>query len=203
MPRRRAPIASGPSSMRSGADGGRRLVGVCVARGERASLAWRIGGCGIILLWCMLSTGCCRVLGLAYRTTISEPGEYCPTSDRQVSLELYSKWADQAWRGESEACAESIMQPDYAVGFHDGFVDFVYSGGSGEPPPVPPRRFWNASFRTDEGKLRANQWFEGYRHGARVAREGGYRERATLHSSVADSQSDRHILADQREPTGS
>jgi hypothetical protein len=68
---------------------------------------------------------------------------------------------------------------------------------------VPPRRFWNAGFRTDEGKLRANQWFEGYRHGARVAREGGYRERATLHSSVTNCQSDRHILVDQREPTGS
>src|SRR2546430_9116542 len=42
----------------------------------------------------------------SYRTTISEPGEYCTTADRQVSIELYSKWADQAWRGESEACAE-------------------------------------------------------------------------------------------------
>jgi hypothetical protein len=142
-------------------------------------------------------------LGLAYRTTIFEPSDYYPTTDRQLSLELYSKWADQAWREESEACADSIVQPDYAFGFHDGFVDFVYAGGLGEPPPVPPRRFWNAGFRTDEGQRRANQWFEGYRHGARVARDGGYRERATLHSSIANIQGDRHSFEDQREPIGS
>jgi hypothetical protein len=148
---------------------------------------------------CIFSTGCCRVLGLAYRTTIAEPRAYCTNCDRQASLELYSAWADQAWREQSEACATAILQPDYAAGFHDGFVDYVFAGGTGEPPPVPPRIFWNASLRTADGKQRAEQWFEGYRHGSRVAREGGYREVATVHGSVAVRQSNSRSLADSRE----
>src|SRR5688500_7470219 len=70
------------------------------------------------------------------------------------------------------------------MGFRDGFVDFVYLGGTGEPPPVPPRQFWNVMLRSPEGKVRANLWFDGYRHGAAVARDGGYRELGRVHSSL-------------------
>src|SRR5689334_23014106 len=76
----------------------------------------------LILLWCVFSTGCCRVLGLAYRTTIAEPRDYCSHCDKRYSLELYSQWADQAWRERFDAWDRAIHQPDYAVGFHDGFV---------------------------------------------------------------------------------
>src|SRR4029079_17454825 len=57
--------------------------------------------------------------------------------------------------------------------------------GTGEPPPVPPRQYWNAILRTEHGKQRANQWFEGYRHGARVARDGDFREMGIVHSSAS------------------
>jgi hypothetical protein len=198
MPRTRPPKASVcvRSSTRSGWDRASRLVAGRV-ESCRAIPAWQIAAYGIVLLWCLLSSGCCRVLGLAYRTTISEPAEYCTRCDKKASLELYSQWADQAWREQSDACATEIMQPDYASGFHDGFVDLVYSGGTGEPPPVPPRVFWNSGFRAD-GKQRANQWFDGYRHGARVAREGGYREMAIVQTSTA-GEGYRHSEVDGRE----
>jgi hypothetical protein len=73
---------------------------------------------------------------------------------------------------------------DYETGFIDGFVDYVFAGGNGEPPPVPPRRLWNVYFRSEEGHLRAADWFTGYRHGAGYARDGGYRELSTIRSSL-------------------
>jgi hypothetical protein len=78
------------------------------------------------------------------------------------------------------------LTADYRSGFLDGFVDYTYAGGTGEPPPVPPRTFWNVQLRSLEGKARVNQWFAGYRHGARMAASGGYRALATIHTSFGE-----------------
>ena len=137
----------------SGTDSERTFVNVTAAQ-DKPARTLLIGWYCLVVLWCVFSTGCCRVLGLAYRTTIAEPRAYCTNCDKRESLELYSQWADQAWREQSEACTTTIEQPDYAIGFHDGFVEYVYAGGTGEPPPVPPRTFWNVGLRTAEGKLR-------------------------------------------------
>jgi hypothetical protein len=146
--------------------------------------AWPAVGYGLMLLWCIGSVGCCRLLNLAYRTTSYEPSLYCPGRDETYSLDLYSHWADDAWSQEAGACSESVASPDYSCGFHAGFVDYCYAGGTGEPPPVPPRIYWNANWRLSDGKACVRAWFEGYRHGARVARDGGYRESAVVQSST-------------------
>jgi hypothetical protein len=143
-----------------------------------------LAGYSLLLLWCIGSTGCCRLLNLAYRTTSYEPALYCPASDETYSLDLYSHWADEAWSREVGGCGDSIALPDYSLGFHAGFVDYCYAGGTGEPPPVPPRIYWNVSWRLSDGKASVRAWFEGYRHGARVARDGGYRESAVVQSST-------------------
>jgi hypothetical protein len=81
-------------------------------------------------------------------------------------------------------CPELLGSPDYALGFRDGFVDYVYAGGNGEPPPVPPRQYWNVMLRSPEGKQLADAWFAGYRHGAQIARDGGYRDLGTIRTSL-------------------
>jgi len=121
---------------------------------------------------------------------IKEPAAYSWKHDRRRSVEAYRQWADLAWHEEANACPQLLGNPDYAIGFRDGFVDFVYAGGSGEPPPVPPREYWNVILRTPDGKQRANQWFDGYRHGAQVARDGGYRELGTVDSSLFGVEGD-------------
>lgn len=142
-----------------------------------------------VISGCILATGC-TVYQNALRTLRYEPAAYCWKHDRCRSVELYRQWADQAWREESQSCREMRGQKDYVMGFRDGFVDYVYAGGNGEPPPVPPRQFWNVGLRSPDGKQRVNQWFEGYRHGAQVARAGGYRDLATVQSSLFGIESD-------------
>jgi hypothetical protein len=138
----------------------------------------------LIVLCCANSVGCCRVLNLAYRTTRYEPSLYCAGCDETRSLDVYSQWAERAWSEQIAGCSDAVPSSDYAFGFRAGFVDYCYAGGTGEPPPVPPRIYWNVELRSPEGKARARDWFEGYRQGARVARAGGYREAAVVASST-------------------
>lgn len=145
---------------------------------------WKFACLSTLLLLVTSSTGCCRLLNLAYRTTRYEPGLYCGGCDETDSLALYSRWADEAWGKETGGCVDPTILPDYRLGFRAGFVDYCYAGGTGEPPPVPPRIYWNIGGRLD-GKAAARAWFDGYRHGARSAHDGGYRQSAVVQSSTA------------------
>jgi hypothetical protein len=138
------------------------------------------------MLACVLisQTGC-AVWHQARMTVISEPSAYSWKWDRSRSLKAYRRWADEAWLAERGGCPDVAGDADYALGFRDGFVDYVYAGGDGQPPPVPPRRYWNVALRGPAGKGAAAQWFAGYRHGANVARGGGYRENGIVASSYA------------------
>jgi len=113
--------------------------------------------------------------------------------DRKRSIETYRWWADRAWREQCSSDPEGCESRAYVAGFKEGFVDYVYGGGSGEPPPVPPRPFWNVEERNPRGHSAATDWFAGYRHGAQVAREEGYRKRALVPSSLflLDPQEER------------
>jgi hypothetical protein len=69
---------------------------------------------------------------------------------------------------------------DYARGFLKGFEDYVYAGGNGLPPPVPPPRYWGIYYQTPEGHQAIEDWFAGFRHGTEAARDSGYREQVLV-----------------------
>jgi hypothetical protein len=125
----------------------------------------------------------CSVCQQARRTMLYEPLHFGWKLDRARSLKTYRRWAADAWRFEKSACPEVAASSHYAEGFRDGFVDLLYAGGDGQPPPIPPRKFWNMAWRGPAGQAGAQQWFAGFRRGAQVAHEGGYRQQATVESS--------------------
>lgn len=71
--------------------------------------------------------------------------------------------------------------PHYEKGFKKGFADYLVWGGSGEPPPVPPKHYWGAD--TPEGRQAAQEWFAGFRHGAALAKKSGARETIVVPAS--------------------
>jgi hypothetical protein len=83
---------------------------------------------------------------------------------------------------------EACQSIEYKRGFEDGFSDYLYAGGTGEPPPVPPRRLWNLDYRTPAGQNAVQNWFAGFRRGAGAARDAGYRRIVTVPASVAMNQ---------------
>ncbi|TWT96163.1 hypothetical protein Pla108_32500 [Botrimarina colliarenosi] len=133
-------------------------------------------------LLCLGNSGC-SVWRYARLSCIEEPKLFCEREDDLASLATYQSWADEAWAETGACCPASCLEIDYAWGFREGFAQYVYAGGTGEPPAMPPRPYWQVDQRTAEGAAAVNSWFAGYRHGASVAREGGYRAATTVRLS--------------------
>lgn len=94
-------------------------------------------------------------------------------------------WAEAAWERTRVTCPPSqASSNDYADGFQEGFAHFVFRGGNGEPPPLAPRRYRNLDRQTPCGFAAMEDWFAGFRHGATVARDGGFRRWVTGPSSL-------------------
>jgi hypothetical protein len=64
----------------------------------------------------------------------------------------------------------------YRKGFLKGYADYLYYGGKGEPPPVPPLCYLLLHDQNPPGHAEAQDWFAGFRHGAAEARNSGRRE---------------------------
>lgn len=94
------------------------------------------------------------------------------------------KWAKEAWKGVVRT-VEKPFSNDYADGFKTGFADYVYWGGTGELPPLAPRRYRKLRYQTPEGYHAVEEWFAGYRHGAAESRNGEYRRWVTGPSPLA------------------
>jgi len=92
--------------------------------------------------------------------------------------------AEAAWKDFQHHHAEQLYSVHYERGFQDGFADYLYAGGTGQPPPVPPWTLRTASYETPAGHRAVEDWFAGFRHGANAARESGLRELVIVPGSV-------------------
>jgi len=132
---------------------------------------------------CFISFGCYPV-ALATRTVIIEPIQYCKTADDIQERRRDYALAEETWQVFAQAHPDHRASPDYESGFKDGFADYLYAGGSGEPPPVPPRQYWRITYEAPQGHQAIEDWFAGFRFGAAVARGSGCRELVTIPSSL-------------------
>jgi hypothetical protein len=132
---------------------------------------------------CLLGTGCGPFLN-ATRTLVIEPLHYCERGENLEELLRDRKLAENAWQGVAGCSPHPAYAPDYERGFKDGFADYLYAGGTGEPPPLPPRDYWELRYKSPEGRQAVEDWFAGFRHGAAAARASGFRQFVTVPASV-------------------
>jgi hypothetical protein len=119
----------------------------------------------------ILCSGCMLVHDTA-QTMVVEPAEFPPHLDQVALCAHANRLAERAW---NELNVDSQKHPDdYRKGFINGYADYLQFGGTGEPPPLPPRCYWCKE--TPEGRQRSLDWFAGFRHGASSARQSGVRE---------------------------
>lgn len=149
----------------------------------------------------LLAVGC-SPYQLAKRTLYGELAEYPRVTEGRLACQQYERWAKAEWQ---RIVAESgaVYSADYASGFLQGFVDQVFAGGKAQAPPVPPRKYWRMGYRNEQGRQAIQNWYNGFEHGARVAQENGYRERATIPSSLFMSDGTASDGAWQTLPPGS
>lgn len=137
---------------------------------------------------CLLFTGCCCDLYCnAARTLLVEKVAFPRHIDRHSTRKQYRAWAECAWQEVLGTCPDVACSEDYEHGFKAGYVDYLYAGGTGEPPAVPPRCYWNLDYRSPGGHQAVTSWFAGFRHGAQVARDQGRRQVVTVPSSLRHS----------------
>jgi hypothetical protein len=132
---------------------------------------------------CLCGGGCTLVRDATSLTAfkVKESMEDCYENVRN------RKWAEQAWNNVLCSNPEAVYSSDHKAGFQDGFANYLFRGGNGEPPPLPPRHYRTIAYQTSKGYRSIEDWFEGYRHGSTVAREGGYRQWVTGPSALRGS----------------
>ena len=145
---------------------------------------WAFGLC-MLMTGCQLAKNVVRNLTNETKLATEECDEHC----------RYYKLAQTHWDLVGKADPHYPGSMDYADGFKEGFTDYLEFGGSGQPPYLPPRRYWGASFRTPEGSRAIEEWFAGFRHGVRVAQETGYRQWVTMPSASGQNSLADHPLA--------
>jgi hypothetical protein len=109
------------------------------------------------------------------------------------------EWAEAAWQGVGCKNASGKRNDDYACGFKDGYAEYLFRGGDGEPPLVAPLKYRHIRYQTPEGYQAIEDWFAGYRHGAATARDSGARHWITgpsaLEAGMPMDAREPHLLA--------
>ncbi|MBI1830580.1 MAG: hypothetical protein HYR84_03910, partial [Planctomycetes bacterium] len=140
----------------------------------KLAVALSLAGLGI------LCSGCALVQDARRNLCVS----VCSPFEAHREQARNRRWAEAAW--QQLACSEHFCKKsdDYARGFKDGYVEYVFRGGDGEPPLVAPLRYRHMRYQTADGYAAIEDWFAGYRHGAALARETGARRWVTGPSSL-------------------
>jgi hypothetical protein len=127
-----------------------------------------------------LSSGCALFVDASrnFAVSLARPVERARERHRNY------RWAEQAWAETCAADGAEPRSPDYAAGFKDGFAEYLFRGGNGEPPLVASLCYRGARYQTPQGYQAIQDWFTGYRHGASVAKKSGAREWITGPSSL-------------------
>ncbi len=140
----------------------------------------------IVFAHCILFSGCTLSRNLL-RTSVVQPVQYSNGWDLMLERHRFRKMARlELERARSMARAETDdyscepFSSDEERGFEAGFIDFLTYGGTGHPPPLPPRRYWWSGCDNLDDCNAIEDWFKGFHHGAAVAQASGYRDQVTV-----------------------
>jgi hypothetical protein len=131
---------------------------------------------------CAVTAGCSLIEG-AGRTLIVEPYEYCYYLGRHQERHRDYQMAARAWAQLAASHPDQTYSPDFARGFQEGYADYLFAGGNGQPPYIAPRRYWKIDYQSPQGTAAVNDWFAGFRLGAATAAGSGQRQFITVPST--------------------
>ena len=96
--------------------------------------------------------------------------KYCGLSDTLVTKTTALQCAHSDLKELRKTCGK--LSGDYTDGFEQAYVDLAM-GRPALTPPVPPRKYWTAYYRSCAGDPAVADWFEGYRAGLDWGCRGG------------------------------
>ena len=156
----------------------------------------------IVVLVTSVCSGC-RLAQNAWLTAVVEPLQYSRNLDDKLAHNRFRKMATVALeearalaRAERDEYECEPFSDDHEQGFVDGFAEYLSAGGTGQPPPLPPRKYWRGRFQNPIGQQQILDWYDGYRHGVAAAQVGDHR------SFVVVPLSDSPVLETQQRTFG-
>jgi hypothetical protein len=129
------------------------------------------------LKWCVIGLPLlsgCTLYSHVFRNLYYEPklhfGETAIKHDLKRQAKEY--WADYVAAHPTECFSKYFFD-----GFVTGFSDYLDSGGNGDPPAMPPLRYRSSNkYFSPEGFQAIEDFFAGFRVGARIAIDSGIRD---------------------------
>lgn len=113
---------------------------------------------------------------------------FCEPIDGAIHSHNCHRAAKRAWAERYDHYCDRECADYFGAGFRDGYAD-VARGGTGCPPPLPPRRYWGWRYQNALGQQRVAAWFDGYPAGARAAEEDGVANWSRMQTSyIIDAQ---------------
>jgi hypothetical protein len=102
----------------------------------------------------LLSTGC----SLVHNATCVAVNRVKQSCEDCWEQQRNAHWAERAWQRVQSAGGGRYSNA-YAQGFKEGFADYLYEGGDGEPPPLPPKKYRVLRAQSPAGYQAAEDWF--------------------------------------------
>src|SRR5436309_2572795 len=100
----------------------------------------------MLFAFSMMGSGCALLEDAACNTV-----QACRTPiTEHREMARNRRLAEAAWERVCLAGA-SNYSIDYAQGFKDGYSEYLYWGGDGEPPLVAPNRYRHLKYQTPQG----------------------------------------------------
>jgi hypothetical protein len=131
----------------------------------------------IALTLCAASAGCETFFGDACRNLTESPIRGCDDTRLKAGTR---REARAAWDQYCRAHGDQHFSKDFAEGFKAGFADYLYEGGDGLPPAVPPFPYTLRRYETPQGHAAIEEWYAGFAAGSAAARESGLRDTIVL-----------------------
>ncbi len=148
----------------------------------------------LLLAGCAAPFSGCLLAEHTARNLFNEPTELLDNKKLSRQLRHESK---AAW---SEVCQQSPKRTftvDFADGFTAGFVDYLESGGTAQPPAAPPVKYRRSRYMNVEGHARIQDYFCGFKYGCDVAAASGQRELITVPILLPEPPAEAPVQARQ------
>ena len=142
-------------------------------------------------------TGCLLARNTA-RNVFNEPAELY--DNKKVCRQL-RRDAKAVWTDICRSYPQRTFTSDFVDGFTDGYVDHLDSGGTAQPPAVPPLKYRRSRYMSVEGHASIRDYFCGFKYGCEVAAGSGQRDLITVPILLSETPVEAPVQARQV-PTG-
>ncbi len=97
-------------------------------------------------------------------------GGYNSYCDNFITTATASDCAKSDLKDLKKSCGK--RSGDFEAGFQQAYIDLAM-GRLAAVPPIPPRKYWTAYYRSCSGSGAVADWFEGYRLGLSMGSQNG------------------------------